>query len=586
MLCTPPATGQTTPSGGQEQQIRQLLQDRNVDEQELRSRLLKRDIDINNLSPEELAQRRPEIETVIAELEAQQSTAPATRPTNQPATSAAGATDEASRSVGQGASVSEAVNEAIQEQTTAKLPPSNIYGHNLFRNKSLSVYRAAENVRPPDTYPLQVGDEIAVTIFGASQSDFLLTIDDQGFVILPNGLRIQIGNIPLGEARTLLANRLNNYYAFKPGQISIRVQAARTIQVGIFGEVENNGSYTLSSINTAFNALVAAGGPNEIGTVRNIRINRGPSVQVIDVYEYLEDPNQSTNLFINDNDIIFVPLAETIVTLEGGVARPMRYELKDDETLEDLLNFAGGATTRAETNNIKVTRYVDGAVEVIDVSTVEIPTFQLQDDDVVEVPVVQNPINNFVAIEGDVSIPGRYAFEPGITLGTLLDRGRLRPTARRDVAFLFRSNNDGTNRLIRLDLSEEARTRNLILQRGDILKVLTQATFTDRATFTIRGAIRDTLSRLPYPQDGSLSLDEAILLAGGLATNAAGEAIIIRTPQNNRELRTYLRVPLSETTATQLMPFDEIIIYSQERFTDRVTVSVQGAVRNSRNVHL
>ena len=566
-----PAATQASPQ--QEQQARRYLQNQDVDEEELKRRLLARGINIDTASPEELLRVQPQIEAVIAEIKLEQSNSE--RAADAP-TPEAEITSTAEVS---GATAEENAAEQVQDALNRQLPPSDIYGHNLFRNKSLSVYRNADNVRPPDTYPLRAGDEISVTIFGASQTDFILVIDEEGFIILPNGSRVQIGGVPLGEARVLLRNRLQNFYAFRPGQISIRVQTARTISIDIFGEVETNGTFTLSSVNTAFNALVAAGGPTDIGTVRNIRLIRGGQVQELDVYAYLSEPDQNTSLFISDNDIIYVPLAETLVTLEGGVARPFRYELKADETLADLLDFAGGTTPRAETGNITLTRYTNGRLQVIDLDLATQAEFELQNGDIINVPVVTDPIEDFVSIEGNVDLPGRYAYTPGLMLRDVLERARIRPTARRDVAFLFRNNDDGTQRLIRLNLDEDAGAMNLEMQRGDRLSILTNASFVDQSTFTVGGAVRDTSVTLPYPQDGRLSLDEAILLAGGLRPNAAQDAVIERTPVDNRQEREYIRVQLSDAANITLEPFDRIQVYEQERFTDALTVTVGGAVR-------
>ena len=201
-------------------------------------------------------------------------------------------------------------------------------------------------------------------------------------------------------------------------------------------------------------------------------------------------------------------------------------------------------------------------------------------EDVIEVPVVENPIENFVSVEGAILLPGRYPFGDGVTVGELLDLGRPRPGARTDAAFLFRSNDDGTDRLIRLDLGADAGARAVELRRGDILRVLSSGAFTDRATFTIQGAVRDTSVTLPYPKDGALTLEEAILLAGGLRPNAASEVMLIRTPESNSEMREYERLNIATDGDRNLLPFDEVVVYEQERFTDLGNVSIKGAVRN------
>lgn len=561
--------------GEQEMVIRQMLRNRDVNEAELRTRLEARGIQTEGISAEEALRLKPQIEEVIATMESEK--AQATQVANEVASRSTIRIEEA---VAEGStSVEEAISEVTTEAATEILAVSNIYGHQLFRDKSLQVYRATENVTPPDSYPLKPGDELAVSIFGASQTDLNLRIDNRGSTKLPNGVAISLGGIPLSDARILLASRLKQYYTFRDGELSIRIQAARTISVNIFGDVENNGSFSLSSINTGFNAMVAAGGPTDRGTVRNIQLIDGDETTILDVYEYLRNPTEKSGLFLSNNASIFVPPAEKIVALRGGVDRPMRYELKAGETLIDLIDFAGGTKTRAEVNNIQVTRYVDGALELFNVDLDATPNFNLEDEDFINVPIIEDPIQNFVTIEGAVLLPGRYPFETGITLDTLLKLGRLRPGARTDVAFLFRDNDDGTQRLDRIDLDADATAKNIILKRGDRLQVLAQSAYVDNATFSVSGAVRGGVTTLPFPQDGALTLEEAVLLAGGTETNAIPEVMLIRTPLTNSKEKIYERIDLLTDGSYALEPFDRIVVYFRERFTDEATVSISGAVR-------
>lgn len=570
-------TGQSPVTPYTAAQFRQEIADRGISEQDLRQRLQNRGIVLGS-TPEELLRQRPVIESVIAELEAENAAA-----RREALESAATATDEINEAVSDGASVEEAIGEVTSEAVAEVLPKSRIYGHNIFRNKSLSLFRATNDATPPETYPLKVGDQLAVNIFGASQTDFVLRVNEEGFVELPNTLRIPLAGVSLGEARRLLANRLKRFYTFGEGQLTIQTQVTRTINVNIFGEVANSGSFNISSLNTGFNALVAAGGPSERGSVRNIKLTNGDETTTLDVYAYLRNPTQQSSQFLQDNATIFVPFAETVVEAAGGVQRPLFYELKADETLADLIEFAGGVTPRAEPTSVRITRYVDGELRLINVDLTAQPGFVLQNGDVVSVPEVEDPVPSFVTVEGAVLLPGRYAFEESMTVATLLEAARLRPGARRDVAFLTRRNEDGTRKLSRIDLTSASTGADagamMELKRGDVLQILSSERFLDRGSVTISGAVRDSSRNYPFPDDGGLKLSEAILLAGGLQANASNEAIITRTPRDNRETRTYLRVPLTEAATQELAPGDQIVIYTRERFTDAFQVSIRGAVR-------
>ncbi|MFK8161643.1 MAG: SLBB domain-containing protein, partial [Lewinella sp.] len=566
----------TTPIPGQQKvELRQYLADKDIDEDDLRMRLMDQGIDVDNATPEELLRLRPRIEAIIAEMEAEKITAEeAARET------AAESGEKIQEAVDEGATVEEAITEVITEEAGEALPDRDIYGHTVFRNKGLQVYRATDNASPPESYPLKTGDEIAISIFGASQTDFILRLDDRGFVLLPNGLRIPLGGVPLGQARTLLGNRLRNYYTFREGQLVIRMQVSRTVSINIFGEVERNGTYNMSALNTGFNALVAAGGPTRRGSVRKIQLIRGEEEILLDVYDFLQSPVQKTELFLTNNATLFVPTAEKVVRIIGGVERPMRYELIGEENITDLIAFAGGKLPTAETSNIRVVRYLDGALNLINVDLEANPGFVLQDGDEVEVPQIVNPVENFVAIDGAVQLPGRYAFRDGDNLASLVALGRLRPGARTDVAFLFRNNDDGTARLLKVSLGGDAGAQDVKLRRGDRLQVLSESAFIDQSTVQVEGAIRDTSVVLPFPQDGGLTLEEAVLLAGGTLPNANPEIVLVRTPVNNLEKRIYDRFDLRESGDLALQPLDRIIVYTEERYTDATTLSISGAVRS------
>jgi protein involved in polysaccharide export with SLBB domain len=554
-------------------QIEAFLEERKITREELTLRLQEEGIDVVNLSEAELLALRPRIETIIKDLEAEkalqnQSKLEEIKVEQSPSTNKMPPKEEPAPK--------EEEEDTLEEEASEE----RIFGHQLFRDKSLDLYSATEDSTPPDSYPLKVGDELSVTIFGISQADLLLRVNEQGFVKLPNQVQIALEGVSLGEARRLLADRLKNYYSFRDGQLSIRVQIARSVSINILGEVETSGRYTISALNTGFNALVAAGGPTERGSVRNIRLIRGEETTVLDVYDYLRNPIQRSDLFLADNSTILVPLAETVVTLTGGVLRPMQYELIKGEGIADLLRFAGNALPEAETSIISVTRYDNGVLEVINVDAQETPDFQLLNGDVINVPIVENPVEDFVTIEGAVILPGRYAFEEGISVEDLLEKGRLRPSSRTDVAFLFRSNDDGTSRLQRLNLGEDAGAMSTLLQRGDRLQVLSQRAFTDPATFTVSGAVRADSVTLPFPVDGALTLEEAVLLAGGAKNNAASQVMLIRTPPDNREARAYKKLDLGVDGEFTLMPLDQILVYSNERFNDDdLRVSIAGAVR-------
>ena len=301
-------SAQQVPTAAQQAQLRSEIQRRGLDEGELKARLLAIGLNVDQMSAEELLAAQPQIEAVVAQLEAEKEAAEeqATQEAERRAAALAARQSEAIQdAVADGATVEEAISETTTEALQVQQEVPNIWGHSLFKNQSLQVYRTTDNVRPPDTYRLGVGDEVAVSIFGASQADLKLMIGKDGFITPPNMPRIYLKGITLGKARELVESRFQQFYVFRKGQFSFNIDAARTITVNIFGETERNGSFTISAVNTAFNALVAAGGPTENGSVRKIKILRGGKESFLDVYEFLLDPTRQADFYLEDNDIIF-----------------------------------------------------------------------------------------------------------------------------------------------------------------------------------------------------------------------------------------------------------------------------------------
>lgn len=581
------ALGQTAPVPGQEQIARRELQRQGVDESTLRTRLMQKGIDLDNMSPQELMAAKPQIEATVAEIKAEQNRSQQEIKANEAAAEIAKKgleeAEDVRELVEEGALMSEAKAEAEIANDLGANPTSNsnIYGHHIFQNKTLEVFRATERATAPSTYILDTGDELAISIFGASQTDLLLEIGEDGF-IKPSGIpRIYLRGRTLGEARELVRSRMSDYYVFAKGQFSLSIDAARTISVSIYGEVQQSGTYTLSALNGPLNALIAAGGPTEQGSVRNIELIRDGKRSKIDVYAFLQNPGSLATMGLRDKDIINVPLGLNLISISGGVRRPLTYEMLSNESLSDLVAYAGGTIPTAAVNTTRVQRYADGILRVIDVNERNFTQFKLSNGDLVEIPIVTEPIQDFVSITGEVLIEGRFGFRQNLSLGQVIERAGLKPTARTDVAFIQRRNDDGTRKLEKVSITEGSSGLAQKLKRGDKITILAAARFIDNANFVVRGAIRDNERTLPYPQDGKLNLEEAILLGGGLKDNALSEAMVVRTPANNLEKREYLRVDLAEANSFSIEPYDQIIIYTQERFTDIPTVSISGAVRNS-----
>lgn len=598
-------------------QAKAELQRRGVDEAAVRAKLSERGIDIDNVKPEQLPSLQPIIETIIKEIEAEKAdkaavanpssnepasgaNAGAATPTQAPAT-AIPATNSAqstgiTEKVKSGATVEEALSEELDAAAKKNLPPAQIYGHSLFREKSIAIFRATNEVKPPDSYMLGVGDEITISIFGASQFDSKFTINKEGFIQPTQMPKIFLRGIRLGQAKELLRSRFSSFYRFAPEQFAVSLTTARTITVNLFGELNSYGSFTISAVNTAFNALVAAGGPTDIGSLRNISVIRNGKTTRLDVYAFMNNPTVQYDFFLEDNDIIHVPVAGRIVSITGGVRRNYRYELAGSENLLQLIDFAGGLTANAYKEVVQVKRYNGDKQVQIDVNLAQLiaqkQDFPLLDGDEVTVRIVEDNILNTVTLQGEVEFPGKYALKETPRLSDLLKKGILKRESRTDFAVLLRKNADQTTKMVQIDLSRilaaPGSAEDIALSPQDNLVVYAQKRFVTPATITITGAIRDTIKQYPFDPDSSITLQQAILLAGGLTTDANGIGYLTRTNPVNKKEREYQKVNIRAALANpngpeniKLREYDTLTVFSTASFTDAATVRVVGAVRAS-----
>lgn len=581
------------PATVNEQMVRAELQRRNLDEEEVRTKLAERGINIDNVRPEELPALQRVLEEIVREIE-QEKLAAEQVP-------AADSVPPPKDSLGMIKSANATMRDPSKKDTIVSRADTNdIYGHHLFRDKSLPVFTETKNVQPPDDYRLSAGDEIAVSIFGASQTDLKFRIDAEGFIKPDRLPRIYLKGISLRQARELMRNRFRQFYIFGSDQFALSLSEARTITVNIFGEVAQSGSYTLPAVNTAFNALMAAGGPTDRGSVRNIKLIRNGQEKIVDVYEFLSNPSVQSDFFLENNDIILIPVAERIVRLSGAVNRPMFYELKAGENLQKLIQYAGGLLPKAYTQLVQLERFADNQERLIDLPLQDLITrgtdFDLSNGDRLIVKEIPRPIENYVSIEGEVALAGRYELIAGMTLKDLLNKGLLTENSRRDIAFLLRQNPDSTIRLekVNLELAFTSTTAadNPVLKPQDRLVVYSLARFADKSTISVIGAVRRPIETYPFDPARSINVSEALILAGGLLPNAAETAYITRTDTSNQKIKDYIRINVYEALNNPdspnniiLQPFDIIEVSTRDRFADAYMVQVRGAVREPGEFH-
>lgn len=591
------------------------LQKRGLDENRVREELLKRGVDLTQIDPnnkQQVLANEKIIREVIEMLEKEKKQAGKSsqipddkeKKTAKPVAEERRQADENAistqskeiqKAVKEGATIEEAVAEKIQEVSNQSLPKAKTYGQHIFRDKSLKLFRTAEDAKPSRSYVLGPGDKIAISIWGPTQENFALEIEKDGY-IQPSGLpRYYLAGLTLDQAESLMASRLRNYYFFQKENFELTVTTARTINVNIYGEVFTNGTFNISAINTAFNALIAAGGPSDIGSVRKIQVTRpGQKPKTLDVYAYLSNPVISQDFFLAENDFIFVPVADKVVTITGEVNRPFSYELLKNENLLELIRYAGGMKVNALKGNIKIKRIENDSIKILDVNFTNLEksgkNFELLGGDEITIENINDVVRNSVSVEGAVENPGEFALVSGNKVSDLVQKAKIKDNAVLDVAYLKRLNED--KKTIRYEflnladvLQNPAGPSNLKLLPGDELIIVSKENFVEKAIVTVEGAVRNP-DTIDLDVKSNLRVSDLIFLSGGLQEYATDFAYILRKDTTGSVAPEYILVNVKEAVKNpssaaniSLQPNDKLIVYSKYDYMDGSIISVGGAVR-------
>lgn len=578
-------------------QIKSVLSSKGLNEQEVKERLKTKGLNIDAMSDAEIAQNRSVIEQTIAELESEKKNAntdkkvaPGTPVVVDPAGPAktvdptgGTATTNSTESTAKEpvTTKAEAVADAVQKVVAQKAPEVGIYGHDIFTNQTLEAFRTTDGARAPDTYILGAGDRIRITIFGMSQADLLLEVNKEGY-IQPTGLKqLYLQGVTLGEARKLIGQRFSAAYRFQQDQYTVTLQTARAITVNVFGETNLRGSFNMSALNTAFNALAVAGGPTMQGSVRNIELIRGKTRKKMDVYSFLKDPAFQFQFDIQQNDILYVPMAQKIVALEGAVKRPMKYELTEKEGLSELLAFAGGIYFNTYVEFVQIQRAQADSVILLEYKLSDVlngkQVVSILDGDVVTIRSAAKPLERFAEVEGAVFYPGRYELQKDMRLSSLLMKVQLMPEAKNDFFFIERLLRDSTVRILKVTAAEAG---NFVLEPRDRVQVYNKVFYANQEMVEVDGAVRLPIKRMLAINDKIL-VSDAVQLAGGLLPTALERAQIIRRDIMQPEKVEYFPVDLSNPGNIELKAGDKLIVFDKRTFVLGSTVSSGGAVNDT-----
>ena len=573
-------------------QVRAILSSKGLDENEVKARLMSKGIDVDKMTQEDLVKSKSIIEQTVNEMEAEKKAAKPSTPSttstaSTPLTFSTTAKSPLDTLITDTISVEISKKEAaaalLADEVLDNVSPSSIYGHKIFREKSLEIYRVSKDASPPDNYVLAPGDKINILIFGRSQADLSFEINSAGFIQPSQMPKIFLSGLTLKQAKEMLIGRFSTYYVFDAGQFALTLNTSRTLTVNVFGEVEKAGSYTTSALNTALSALSVSGGPTEIGSVRNIQIIRGSIRKTLDVYSFMRDPAIQFDFYLQNNDIIYVPTSDKLITVEGAVNRQMRYELKQGEGLKELLEYAGGLKVDAYTELLQIQRIENNKVVLNDYKLNDIlsgkSSLELKNGDIVKIKSINSPLKTFVKISGAVQYGGSYELSSTPTIKSLIEKARITPEAKKDQAFLIRKKLDQTSEVISLALEDilTGKKNDINLQQEDEVLVYEQSRYVDQFGIAVVGEVRNPFERA-FRYDQTISIQEAIELAGGLKPVAANFGYIYRTDPFNAKKTEYIAIDFKQDFKESLKPGDRLVILNKDAYELESSVTITGDV--------
>jgi len=538
-----------------------------VDPDMLERRLQARGVNTANLTMSDIPRIQPIVEEEIAKMKAEQ---------NQglPATTFVPAPVVDSTKLNTRVEVAEV--ETFETEKVLNVKPENtVFGKHIFQDGSITTFEVSKDYIPSDAYVLGPGDVVTVSIFGRSQADLQFTIKPDGFIAPGNLPKIYLKGISLGQARHLVENRFKSFYQFDKGQFALTLTTARTLTVQITGAVENPGTYTLSAYNTAFNALMAAGGPNALGTVRSIQVINGRNVKELDVYQFLFNPKKQGDYYLQNNDVLYVPFTGNLVEIEGSVKQKGIFEMKDNENFDELLSYAGGYISDALEGEIQLVRKDNQGSFVKEYSGDALNSLTFEDGDKVIVATQTSDKKDYVEVKGAVNYPGIYGIRDYPGLKALLEKVDLREESRTDIAYLLRIAPNGVSS-VRSFCPSEVLSGNLdiTLEAEDVIQILNQRDFTDSTIVSVSGAVRNIGS---YYIDSNVTVATLINLSNGLKKEAKKDIGYVYRTYPNGETQV-IPVALDNTSFT-FQDRDELRILSEKTFYDGAVLSVSGEVK-------
>lgn len=479
---------------------------------------------------------------------------------------------------------------AMLEKLLAEKRKKKVFGRDIFNNKDLT-FEPNMNIATPQNYILGPGDAVYIDIYGASQKTIESTVSPDGEVTIEGFGPVQVSGLTVAQANARLRSTLGARYS--SSKIKLTVGQTRSIMINVMGEVKNPGTYTLPAFATVFHALYMAGGTNDIGTMRNIKVYRNNRlVSVVDIYDYILNGKLTGNVRLADNDVISVGPYDCLVNITGKVKRPMFYEMKRNESVGTLLKYAGGFTGDAYKKSVRIVRKTGREYSVYNVDEFDMSAFHLADEDSVSVDSILPRFSNMVEVKGAVFRPGMYQVGGDInSVKTLIEHADgLREEAFTARAVMHRMKKDRTLEVVPVDVEGilDGTVPDIPIQNNDVLFIPTKQEMMEEQTITIHGEVQ-----YPgiYRYADNETLEDFVLQAGGLKQTASTVKVdVSRRIVNPKALttdsviaRTYTFAlkdgfVIDGTPGFKLMPFDEVYVRKSPGYYKQQNVVVEGEV--------
>lgn len=472
-----------------------------------------------------------------------------------------------------------------------------VYGREIFDTRNLT-FEPSMNLATPPNYRLGPGDEVIIDIWGTNQATIRDKVSPDGYISINDIGLVYLNGMTVSEASDFLRRELNKIYAGidsenPSSQIKVTLGNSRTIQVNVMGEVFQPGTYALSSFATVFHALYRAGGVSDIGSLRDIQVVRGgKKVATVDVYDFIMKGKVADDIRLQEGDVIIVPPYEALVSIEGNVKRPMKYEMKGNESVSTLLKYAGGFSGDAYTRSLRMIRQNGKEYQIYTIDDIDYSVFQLKDGDVITAEAILDRFENKLEIKGAVYRPGIYQFGGSLnTVRQLVEKADgLMGDAFTGRAVLHRERENLTREVIQVDINGimKGTAPDIPLQRNDVLYIPSIHDLEDLGSIIVYGEVARPGE---FPFADNTTLEDIIIQAGGLKESASTVRVdISRRIKDNKGTEAVSTIGEMYSFSLKdgfvidgepgfvLQPYDQVYVRRSPAYQEQVNVSISGEV--------